>query len=57
MDDPAAILAPLGWAATVIQPGEPGAAYGRWVLPVVPRSMPDMPRTWYVTADRLRQPG
>jgi len=53
MDDPAGILEALGWRAELTQPGEPGATSPRWALPVAPRRMPDVPRTWYVTAERL----
>lgn len=53
MDDPAAELAERGWTAVVTQPGSPGANHGRWMLPVVPAGMTDMPHSWYVTAERL----
>jgi methyltransferase (TIGR00027 family) len=52
MDDPAAVLATLGWSAAVSQPGEPGAHHGRWTLPVIPQAMRDLPHSWYVTAVR-----
>lgn len=52
MDDPAAALTPRGWRATAVQPGEPGAEYGRWPFPVLPRDVPELPRTWLVTAHR-----
>ena len=52
LDDPVGQLAARGWAATLTQPGEPGATHERWTLPVAPRGMPDVPRTWYVTARR-----
>ncbi len=38
------------WAAALA--GEEGANFGRWPLPVIPRTMPDMPRNWYVVARR-----
>lgn len=41
-----------GWAATVVQPGEPGAHYGRWPWPVGPRNLPGIPRSYFVTARR-----
>lgn len=53
MDDPAAVLADLGWSASLVQPGEPVANHGRWTLPVPPASMPELPHSWYVTATRL----
>jgi methyltransferase (TIGR00027 family) len=52
MDDPGAVLANLGWSATLAQPGEPAANHGRWTLPVPPASIPDLPHSWYVTAER-----
>jgi methyltransferase (TIGR00027 family) len=52
MDDPVATLADLGWPASLVQPGEPAANHGRWTLPVPPASMPDLPHSWYVTAER-----
>lgn len=52
MDDPTSALDALGWTARVVQPGEPGAAYGRWVLPVPPAASRELPHSWYVTADR-----
>lgn len=54
MDDPEAFLAGYGWNATVVQPGEEGAHFGRWLFPVVPRQVPGIPRTFFVTA--LRTP-
>jgi methyltransferase (TIGR00027 family) len=52
MDEPEVVLAKYGWSATVIQPGEEGANFDRWPYPVVPRSVPNMPRTWLVTAQK-----
>jgi methyltransferase (TIGR00027 family) len=52
-DDPARTLASYGWDATVVAPGEPDANYGRWRLPVVPRSIANLPRTFFVRASRL----
>lgn len=54
MDHPEAFLAGYGWDATVVQPGEEGAHFGRWLLPVVPRQVAGIPRTFFVTA--LRNP-
>jgi methyltransferase (TIGR00027 family) len=50
MDDPEAFLAKRRWVATVVQPGEESAHFGRWPYPVIPRSVPNIPRTWFVTA-------
>ena len=52
IDEPEAFLAKRGWVATVAQPGEESAQFGRWPYPVVPRSVPNVPRTWFVTAMR-----
>jgi len=52
MDNPEVLLAKRGWVATVVQPGEESANFGRWSYPVVPRSVPGIPRSWLVTAIR-----
>ncbi len=33
-------------------PGDPNANFGRWPFPVMPRSMPGIPRTFFVTATK-----
>ena len=53
MDDPETDLSMRGWQTTLTQPGEEQAYYGRWPYPVIPRMLPDMPRRWWVTAQRL----
>jgi methyltransferase (TIGR00027 family) len=50
MDDPQGFLAARGWRANLTQAGAPDANYGRWPLPVIPTTMPDMPHNWFVTA-------
>jgi len=52
MEDPVAVLASLGWQATLTQAGQPDASHGRWTLPVIPTTMPGMPHNWFVTAQR-----
>ena len=52
LDDPAAFLAERGWEATLTQPGEPAASYGRWPFPVPAPGLPGAPRHWLVTARR-----
>ncbi len=52
LDDPEAYLASLGWQAALTQAGQPDANYGRWILPVIPVKMPDMPHNWFVTAQK-----
>jgi len=50
MNEPEALLAKHGWAATVVQFGEESANFGRWPHPVMARSVPNTPRGWLVTA-------
>ena len=52
MDGPEAFLATRGWMATRSQAGEEGANYGRWPYHVIPRTIPEVPRNWLVTAQR-----
>lgn len=52
LDDPEDFLASRGWKATLTQAGQPDANYGRWVLPVIPTQMPNMPHNWFVTAQK-----
>jgi methyltransferase (TIGR00027 family) len=54
IDNPEAFLAAYGWNATVVQPGEDGANFGRWPFQVVPRHVPGIPRTFFITAMRDR---
>jgi methyltransferase (TIGR00027 family) len=50
-DQPEDLLQRAGFAAVkVMEPGEVG--HGRWPYPVLPRSVPDVPRTYLVTAWR-----
>jgi methyltransferase (TIGR00027 family) len=50
MAHPESYLARFGWNATVVMPGDPATQYGpRWAFPVIPRSVPNMPRTFFVT--------
>jgi len=53
MDDPEAFLATRGWKATLTLAGEEEANYGRYPYPVIPRAIPDMPRSWFVTAQKM----
>jgi len=52
IDEPEAFLAERGWSARVVEPGEDGTHFGRWPFPVIPRLVPDVPRTFFVTALR-----
>ncbi len=53
MDEPEVVLAERGWSATVSQIGEEGAKFGRWSHAITPRSVPDVPRSFLVTATRM----
>ncbi len=52
MDDPETFLATRGLKATLTLVGEEEANYGRWPYPVMPRTIPDLPRHWLVTAHK-----
>ena len=55
-DNPEKLLAAYGWDGTVVSPGDPEANYGRWQMPVVPRSIANLPRSFFVRASRLEPP-
>jgi methyltransferase (TIGR00027 family) len=51
-DEPEALLGEYGWDTRVVQPGEPDAAYDRWVFPApLPRSVPGIPRMFYFSSE------
>jgi methyltransferase (TIGR00027 family) len=52
-DTPETLFAETGWQATVAQPGDEDANYGRWSFPVVPRGLPGVPRSFLVAARRM----
>jgi methyltransferase (TIGR00027 family) len=52
LDDPEAFMAARGWQATLTQPGQTDANFGRWTLPIIPVKMPTLPHNWYVTAEK-----
>jgi methyltransferase (TIGR00027 family) len=52
MDDPRATLAAGGWTVNLVQAGDKDANYGRWPYPSIPLDVPDVPRHWFVTAER-----
>lgn len=52
MEDPRGEMADRGWTATVVQAGDKDANYGRWPYPAIPHDVPDVPRHWFVTAER-----
>lgn len=45
-------LAPFGWQARAVSPGEPDADYGRWRLPRMPRNVPGIPRVYFMSGVR-----
>ena len=52
MTDPEHYMSQRGWQSTYVLPGEPDANYARWVLPVIPRTMPGLPRTYLIRGTR-----
>jgi methyltransferase (TIGR00027 family) len=52
LDDPEGFLKQRGWDVTLTQAGEEGADFGRYPYPVIPPSLPNMPRYWFVTAQK-----
>jgi hypothetical protein len=52
MDDPGEVLRGLGWRAAQVQAGDRDATYGRWPYPPMPVDVPDVPRNWFVTAEK-----
>ncbi|WP_088242856.1 SAM-dependent methyltransferase [Calothrix rhizosoleniae] len=51
-DEPEELFACYGWNASVIQPGEMRANYGRYSVQITPRSIPGMRRSFMVTAKK-----
>jgi methyltransferase (TIGR00027 family) len=51
--DPDDFMAARGWRSSYVLPGEPDANYGRWIMPVLPRTMPGFPRTYLIRAARV----
>ncbi|MBD2441337.1 SAM-dependent methyltransferase [Nostoc sp. FACHB-110] len=49
-DEPETFFADYGWKASAIQPGEEGAAFGRFTYQFPDRSIPDAPHLFFVTA-------
>jgi len=52
LDEPEEYLASLGWRARLTQAGQADAHHERWVLPVIPTKMPNMPHNWFITAQK-----
>jgi methyltransferase (TIGR00027 family) len=54
-DEPEALLEPLGWKVAAHDLGTFAAEVGRWPWPVIPRSVPGLPRSFLVEATRSPQ--
>jgi methyltransferase (TIGR00027 family) len=52
-DDPAELVRPYGWSATVTDIAEPGIQWGRWYAPVTPNES-DTARGYFVVATKRR---
>ena len=52
LDDPVGFLAQRGWKATLSQAGDKDADFGRWPDMAIPNTIPGVPHTWYVTAQK-----
>jgi methyltransferase (TIGR00027 family) len=50
MDDPVSFLKEYDWQANLSQAGAEDANHGRWLYPVIPVTLSEMPHNWYVTA-------
>lgn len=52
-DEPEELLRRCGWTVELlVEPGQPGASFGRWPYAVVPRSVTDIPRNFLAVASR-----
>lgn len=55
LDDPSQVLAARGWVARQVQAGDKDANFGRWPYPALPVEVPDIPRNWFVTAEKEQE--
>ena len=53
MPDPDGFMAARGWQSSYVMPGEPEASFGRWVMPMIPRNLPGIPRTYLICGTRV----
>jgi nitronate monooxygenase len=51
--DPESFFTEQGWKATLSLPGDPEASYGIWNYPIIPRTFANVPRSFFVTAERI----
>jgi methyltransferase (TIGR00027 family) len=54
LDDPEGFLAARNWKASLTPLGAPEASYDRWPYPVIPATVPGMPRLWFVVGEKER---
>lgn len=52
-DDPEQFFGAFGWEAAAVQPGEESANFGRWSEPVFPRAQRELPRSFFVTGEKV----
>jgi O-methyltransferase involved in polyketide biosynthesis len=52
-DLPEQLFAKYDWKASVCQPGDEGASFGRYTEPLPPREVPEMRRAFFVTANKI----
>ncbi|MGX7827332.1 class I SAM-dependent methyltransferase [Actinokineospora sp. 24-640] len=52
-DEPELAFAAHGFSVAAVQPGEPGADFGRWSDSVTPRDVPGVPRVFYVHGKKV----
>ena len=51
-DEPETLFADHGWTASVVQPGDENAHFGRYIKKLPPRHVPDVKRVFFVTAKK-----
>ncbi len=51
-DEPEQLFAEHGWKASVLQPGDEGASFGRYIKPLPPRDIPGLRRSFFATAKK-----
>jgi O-methyltransferase involved in polyketide biosynthesis len=51
--EPESFFERQGWKATLSLPGDPEASYGIWNFPIIPRTFANVPRSFFVTAEKM----
>lgn len=51
--EPESFFTEQGWKARLTLPGDPDASYGIWPFPMIPRNFPNVPRSFFVTAEKI----